>query len=727
MSNDAELSISELRKKRAQASSKPANVAQEQGQESGALEPVVIESQPRQTQTYVEMPRGVTSSGAGGGRVDDDEKVELPFDPWRLPEAIRKKWYWLILAGIVLGVAGGVLGYWRTKYAVRLTLNLNDVNNPRWAPTQDSESYKPPQYSSQTLINFLTDPRLIRAVSSAAQPPITETKLSSSIKVTPEKNSETISVVLEGRDVKALVDLANLYATNAVELSKLVQRADPELTLSLYSNQFVKAQTELTNYHKKLTDFRKDSELIDPEVQHSSYAKQLVEVLNRLDEIKTQKELSAGKAEILRTEPIRKQLQEAEARLAELRNKLYTDEHPDVQRRLNQIKSLKEQLVEANKPSSASSSSPGDEESTLRKQLDLEVTELKKRATDLEQKLNAIDNHASEYVQIKAGIDFQESLLKKLKSRGFEAQQYLESAGGYYSFSPVLLKDVDKRSRYKKGIIFAFVGGVLGVFASMMLVVVVEVIDPRLKTVADVRRVSNLPVLASLGDLNGMDDAARKAWAFRTWTILSGTLSQSSNQGTVCGFISCSHGEGRSTWVEMLVEAARERGFEVTKLQFGEDEHEPQTQSGHIQTPTPGENSSNGSAAAGKSSDTEQLRRSIVEVTSVRPNMAVGQAASVIHVELPGLVWNLQRRIQFQDELAKWRSVSNSVVLIDLPPASMPEAILLAENLPQVIWLVDSGKSHARETRMHLETLRHARCKLVGAVLNHEPEPLIKL
>jgi capsular polysaccharide biosynthesis protein len=727
MSNDAELSISELRKKRAQASSKSANVAQEQAQENIAIEPVVIESQPRQPQNYVEISRVANGSGGSGGRVDDEEKIELPFDPWRLPEAIRKKWYWLLLAGIVLAMAGGALGYWRTKYAVRLTLNLNDVNNPRWAPTQDSESYKPPQYSSQTLINFLTDPRLIRAVSSAAQPPITETKLSSSIKVTPEKNSETIVVVLEGRDVKALVDLANLYATNSVELSKLVQRADPESTLSFYSNQLVKARLELANYHKRLTDFRKDSELIDPEVQHSSYAKQLVEVLNRLDEIKTQKELSAGKAEITRTEPIRKQLQEAEARLAELRNKLYTDEHPDVQRRLNQIKTLKEQLAEASKPSSASASSPGDEEATLRKQLDLEVAELNKRAADLEQKLNAIDNHASEYVQITAGIAFQEGLLKKLKSRSFEAQQYLENAGGYYSFSPVLLKDVDKRSRYKKGIIFAFVGGVLGVFASMMLVVVVEVIDPRLKTAADVRRVSNLPVLASLGDLNDMDDAARKAWAFRTWTILSGTLSQSSNRGTVCGFISCSHGEGRSTWVEMLVEAARERGFEVTKLQFGEGEPEPQTQNEHIQTPTPGEKSTNGSAAAGMSSDTEQLRRSIVEVTSVKPNMAVAQAASVIHVELPGLVWNLQRRIQFQDELAKWRAVANSVVLIDLPPASMPEAILLAENLPQVIWLVDSGKSHARETRMHLETLRHARCKLVGAVLNHEPEPLIKL
>ena len=65
-----------------------------------------------------------------------------------------------------------------------------------------------------------------------------------------------------------------------------------------------------------------------------------------------------------------------------------------------------------------------------------------------------------------------------------------------------------------------------------------------------------------------MDEAARKAWAFRTWTILSDSLGQSGNSGTVCGIISCAHGEGRTTWVEMLVDAARQRGLGVTKLQF---------------------------------------------------------------------------------------------------------------------------------------------------------------
>src|SRR5581483_6699032 len=66
--------------------------------------------------------------------------------------------------------------------------------------------------------------------------------------------------------------------------------------------------------------------------------------------------------------------------------------------------------------------------------------------------------------------------------------------------------------------------------------------------------------------------------------------------------------------------------------------------------------------------------------------LAPVKSPSVIHRELPGLVWDLDRRIQFQNELDQWQAVSRSVILVDLPPASVPEAVLLAENLPQLIW-----------------------------------------
>lgn len=90
----------------------------------------------------------------------------------------------------------------------------------------------------------------------------------------------------------------------------------------------------------------------------------------------------------------------------------------------------------------------------------------------------------------------------------------------------------------------------------------------------------------------------------------------------------------------------------------------------------------------------------------------------LVHIPLPGWTWNLERRKQWQGALSVWRKIENVVILVELPPASVPESVLLASNLPNILWLVESGKSEASETRAQLQTLRHARCNLVGSVIN---------
>jgi protein involved in polysaccharide export with SLBB domain len=60
------------------------------------------------------------------------------------------------------------------------------------------------------------------------------------------------------------------------------------------------------------------------------------------------------------------------------------------------------------------------------------------------------------------------------------------------------------------------------------------------------------------------------------------------------------------------------------------------------------------------------------------------------------------------------------VILVELPPASMAETVLLGSSLPNLIWLADSRVAAAATTRDQLETLRDARCNLVGAVLNRD-------
>jgi protein involved in polysaccharide export with SLBB domain len=102
------------------------------------------------------------------------------------------------------------------------------------------------------------------------------------------------------------------------------------------------------------------------------------------------------------------------------------------------------------------------------------------------------------------------------------------------------------------------------------------------------------------------------------------------------------------------------------------------------------------------------------------------RAQPIVHIPLPGWVWNLERRHQWRSALESWQHLENLVLLIELPPASQPESILLAEHLPQVIWLAASGQADLEKTRTQLETLRHARCNLVGAVLNREASSFVR-
>jgi Mrp family chromosome partitioning ATPase len=71
--------------------------------------------------------------------------------------------------------------------------------------------------------------------------------------------------------------------------------------------------------------------------------------------------------------------------------------------------------------------------------------------------------------------------------------------------------------------------------------------------------------------------------------------------------------------------------------------------------------------------------------------------------------------------LEKLRQIPRLLVLVELPSAAVPETVVAAEKLPSVVWLADCNRVRARATKSQMETLRHSRARLVGAVLNHEP------
>jgi hypothetical protein len=111
----------------------------------------------------------------------------------------------------------------------------------------------------------------------------------------------------------------------------------------------------------------------------------------------------------------------------------------------------------------------------------------------------------------------------------------------------------------------------------------------------------------------------------------------------------------------------------------------------------------------------------LVTPNQVTEKLTGDHAEPQVHIPLPGWVWSLERRKQWQDALKQWRNIENIVILVELPPSSDPEAVLLAENIPNIVWLADSSSTDATDCREQLQTLRDARCNLVGTVMNRAP------
>ena len=643
---------------------------------------------------------------------------QLKFDPWRLVTALKNHSRRIGLAGIVVAVVAFGAGYLVSSYHVKVTLLARETGAAS-VPGAEKVFYQSPTITPQTMVNLISSPELLRRVAAQSQPPLAEDSVAGRVRVEPVRDTDMITLTVAGKGRQSLVDFANRFAAEAVAAGRELQIADAKQTGKFCGEKLVALDQQMHAANTELVQFQNTEKLADPDAERAGYVKQLSEVMARADTARIEAELADVQAttlagELAQQNPIAQKLEAARGKLTDLYGQ-YTEAHPAVQSQRKLITELERQLLSAGNSTLATSKySDNPQVSAMYARLvdwqgrkiaaQRELTELTKLRETLQAKVTGLSEKGLQYTLLKSQLDGLQKSRVLLATRQREAQLAADHpAGDYRVFAPATLKDVNASSRWLAGLLAAGVGLLLGVIGAGLVVVGSEVADGRLKTVADVERITGLPVLATLGDLNAMTDPEKAAWAFRTWTAISGQLNSSPNHGMVCGFISSAPGEGRSTWINLLVQAARQRGL-------------------HAVTVTTTRPAAETPEADNKSDLSGVFAR--VASGSLMPQILAAPAA---HIPLPGKVWNLEQRKEWQSTLADWRAMDNLVLLTELPPASVPEAVLLAESLPQLIWLVDGGVARVRATREQLQTLRHAKCKLVGAVLNHEPKPVFEL
>lgn len=634
-------------------------------------------SAPREEGQFSSRPKSARAAMNGNGHARPKN-----FDFWTVAEIFARRWHWLIVCGILAGGAAFTAGWFYVQPKFTAVAELLRYETPG-----TSDFFKTTPMTSQTFGDLLGAPELMRRVGATAQPPIQPDDLAKRVKIEPEEESDVVKIYVTASTVPEAMQLANSYACETTNYTTQLQAKQAAQVADTYLQQQVKEMdqdiTTLANQFRGM-----------PEASQAST--NLSKVGTSLNSLGSKPALSSESTFMIGK--LNEQLQEATMQLNQLLVK-YTDEHPKVIAQEQAVKELKNELANATGSTNGAAAAAVIQANGNVVQPDIEV--------------------------IRARLRALEDARVELTSHERQAQLYASNPPGIVRmFAPADPRTIHSGHRRLKIGALTLFGTGLGMVFGLLLVLFLEITDRRLRTADDVRRVTRLPVLTSLGNLAEMKLHDRTQWAFRTWTLLQGRLSRSQNHGLVVGVTSSTEGEGRSTCINMLAEAASLAGFRVLTIATQPSNaafEMPEGGSSHEFNEETLDKQSKMAADETPKSDDALTSSALTKPSEVTDKLTDPTARPMVHIPLPGWVWNLERRKQWRDALAHWRKVENLVIFVELPPASVPEAVLLGANLPNLLWLADSGKADAADTRVQLETLRNARCNLIGAVLNREP------
>ena len=613
------------------------------------------------------------SPGWAGGNGDGPASAPNEAPPFSAADllpfvnALVRRRKWLLLGGLAMAMFGLLCGVllWKNSYTASARLL-------RQASSHVLEVLGDRELDPKTYASLLRAPELLQRVAAQASPPVPPEWLAKRLNITPERNSDLLLVAVSTGDKRGAVQLANLYARESVKFMQELQTNTAALARIFVSEQLAPLEAEITALNKARP--------------------------------------AAVRLAVAARPPLFEKLQAARLELAELQAR-YTDQHPRVREQRAMVSAIEGQLLPMPAAPAAASGVPdGAGAESIPRELD---------PVFMQTKLQSLENARLALVGRK------------------QAAISLETRppGTCRLLAPATLKEVIPHQRAAKVAVLTGFGGMLGFLMACGFVLLSEAADPRLRTAADVRRVTRLPVVASAGDLSRLTEVERSNWAFRAWTSMQRLLSPSPNQGFVCGITSSENGEGRSTWIRLLADEASQRGFRVLTIIARPPEHNGKAIAegrGEAIAERNGEAVAearlleNGRAGFERLVTTNGNRSLVTTHVLTAPDEVTRKLIGpnpepVVEIPLPGWVWNLERRKQWQAALRHWSQIDNIALLVELPPAFLPETVLLAENLPNVIWLADGEKAMAARTREQLDTLRNARCHLAGAVLNRAP------
>ncbi len=638
----------------------------------------------------------------------------LPFDPLRLAAAVVRHWKWLPLAGSALAVPVLIFGIskFHVGYTVKVQLIRTEVSTTI-RQSQLGDAFKPRQVTVGTVTSVMQSPKLLEKVGNAAHPPMTANELFARLTIKPERDTDLINVTLNGvGSASATANLVNNYCKEVVALTSQMQSDEAAELDKFLRDQIAHADGELELVNKEMLDFSRTSDFYGADREVEAYLRELGDAEMQLQTAKTDLQtvdfrLGSIERELAQQNPLALRLSKARQELNNLLT-AYTGENPIIKDAQDKVGTLEKQLADA---AANTNGMPFQfSENTVANDLYLQLVNLRsqreglaKRTVQLgeyyegvKKKLGGIPEKAQRLAQITARQQTLQATRDLLAGRQREAQVYEQNSPGLYRlFAPASEDSVEVGSRGKKIIIATIVGFIFGIGSALFWICGRQLMDFRIISAGDLRRVTSVPVLLRLPDMTNLSASELAQWRFRAWSQLVRQLKLQNAPCVTLAFTSAKNGEGKSTLIGLLRDAAYDRQLPVVTV---------------TNLPT-------ANARIKSITLTEALATPDILVRHLREHPGV-----VLELRYDAeFTWNLENRARWQRAAAAWQQIPALILLVELPAMTGLDAVLAAELMPAIVWVTASGGLEQNELAATLEIVSAGEVTLAAAALNHEP------
>lgn len=703
-------------------------------------------------------------------------KSLLPFDLLRVGLKLAEGWRGLIFIGVLGGVAGGGAGWLllRNKYTVQVQLVRREMPNTFQA-SEIGESFRPRQFTSPTVMTLMLASSMLEKTGAELQPPVDGLTLQRRIELLPDKNTELITVAYTTQDSpQRAADELNHYAGNVVKLLEDLQAQEARELLAFLSEQATGTQTALNQAYLDLQSFGKETGLSDPSRETDSLLRQIGDLDLKIEMAGISRQTTAFRIkqtenELKNQDPTMLQLADARVRLNELLA-TYTPQNPFVIEQQAKVRTLQEK---SRKPASGQEGGFQNSGNTLANSLYLDLIHLRAEqdtAITEEQKLEAFRNDLKKRLdeipdktivgtRLRSSVTSLETTRDLLAGRQREAQLFAEKALGYYRvFSPATPESMEKAGRGRKIVLLGVVGGIFCAGLLLARRALRAALDDRLVSPSDLRRMVRAPIAAMLPAESGLTAGELARWRFTTWAEIVKHCNPPPEGALIAGLVSAAPGEGKTTWLGHLSAAALDRGLKVLIIHCGPPgggEPGPENQ----ETSSPGPTGTAGSiqptlppggsappAADPAAGEDQTPAEALAPPALPLPHTpafpledALRNPARVLellrHSQPPearlapadDFEWTPAWRELWRAALEIWAVEPALAVLVELPPAARTDSLLLAETLPALFWLSDSGHLRRRDLAPALDTIRGSGLPITASFLNRVPGIFLKL